>query len=1405
MKNLLSIIIIILLCSSLNAQNKKFSVKKHKKVDVKNIVITEKTYEDITNRTLNKRKLSNIADRESGKPKVADDPLVRRLFELQKLKNPATGKIPANIRELEKAYVLSAKSGLVSRTKSVGLNYTNSGPRNVGGRTRALAIDINDSSGNTILAGGSSGGMWKSTDKGKSWIRTTELGEHPSVTAIAQDPRAGQTSTWYYTTGEYIGSASASGAFYSGNGVFKSTNNGNSWIKLTSTSSDTFSSFDNLFDICWNICVDPNNGDVYVATYGGIYISKDGGNSWTLEIQTVDASLDREKRSYSSITDVICSPAGVKYATLSTGGNKNSGIWRKGAETNATWEEITPNNFPSNYRRIVMGHAPSVKDTDIVYFLAQTPGNGLQGHSFWKLTYDANTTTPATWEDRSQNLPEGGDGDRDVNGYNSQGSYNMIVKVAPDDENMVFIGGTNLFRSNDAFASKASPLSDGVTNNSKTYWIGGYATENNVSQYDNHHPDVHALVFIDNNQLLCGHDGGISLTESYKQSLDSGTGSDNKPVDWVFLNNSYLTTQAYTIAIDHDVTKNKYLLTGFQDNGTWISRNELADTDWTYWGSGDGSYASILDKGKHFLSSSQNGTVYLENDPDGPDSYYYTRVDPDGAEGQLFINPFIVDANNSEIMYYAAGQFVWRNKDIFEIPQLSTSSATVNWEKLEITKVSETVSALESSTYPAHILYFGTSDGKIYMMKNSHSSSAKVRDITGSNMPNGYVSSIDANPLNANEVIVSFSNYGIESIFHTTDGGANWQAISGNLEDGSDSGNGPSVRSVAIMVSPTDTTYFAGTSTGLYSTSTLNGSSTSWTFDAASKIGTTIVEMVKTRRDGFIAAATHGNGVFTADANYSSQAPKALIGMTADTIFTGDSINYFDRSIGDRISSYQWTFSGAETENSTEEHPESIKYINPGTFDVSLTVSNRAGSDTQTIAGAIVVKSVEAKFTASATDINVGDVVQFNNSSTTGNSAVSYLWTFPGGIPESSAEENPSVTYNTVGTYDVSLTISDSNFNDTETKTAYITVQDPDDKEDDLLYNVLVEDESKLSLYSFTGDENWGYTSGHNSFNMSEFAEKFEMINTNLNVVRSVQLNPVIIESKSSEPKIQLKIWNGDDMPKEEVYSKDILFSELQRNQFNEIVLNEPVSVENTFFVGYKIFYEVPVDTFAVYHLPIDGEITWNNSAYLKYNDTWYPFSSSTVYEANSALAVKVKVGYEEEPVAADFSANVITTTTDEDVKFNDLSTGSLESWEWIFEGGTADDNTLQNPTVSYNEAGTYDVSLSVVGTNGDTDTELKEEYITVEIATAINELGEEVENIRIYPNPMVNKSKIEFPNNKNQKYRLIVVDASGRIVRIIENITGNNVILNREQLKPGVHIINLSGEKLYKGKLIVK
>ncbi|MDM8160036.1 PKD domain-containing protein [Labilibaculum sp. K2S] len=1307
MKSIFTILLALAISFTTHAQNKGLTAKKHSNIGVKDIVITEKTYNELTNRTLNKRKLAKIADKEAGKPKRADDPIARAQYERNILKNPLTGQIPFNIKELEKAYVLSSASGLQSRLKTGGLSYTNSGPRNVGGRTRALAVDMANE--NTILAGGTTGGMWKSTDNGASWTRTTKLEDHPSVTSIAQDPA--NTSTWYYTTGELIGSAGTDGARYRGNGLFKSTDNGDNWTSLASTASNTSEIFD-AFDYAWNICVDPNNSDVYVATADGIKRSTDGGTTWT-DVIASDSYYE----------DIICTPSGIKYASLSADGT-TKGIYRSSTGNLNEWEDITPSGFPASYNRVVLAHAPSNTTNDIVYILGETIGAGFQDHSFWKLTYNSSAASPATWVDRSQNLPEGGEGDTDVNGYDSQGSYNMVIKVAPDNENMVFIGGTNLLRSDDAFAAKASPLSVGKsTDESKTYWIGGYATENNISQYPNHHPDVHALVFKnDHATLLCGHDGGISITNNYKQTDDTfsepeSEGDKSMPVDWEFLNNGYLTTQAYTVAVDNDIRSNKVLLSGFQDNGTWLAETSDSDKDWLAWGSGDGSYCSIFNLGNSLLTSSQSGTTYLEDNVTDEANYYWTRVDPEGATGQLFINPFVEDANNSEILYYAAGQYIWRNSNVFEIPKLQPNEANINWEKLDISKATGTVSAMESSTYPSHILYYGTSAGKVYKIENSHSQWAKKTDITGTNMPSGNVISIDANPLNADEVLVGFSNYGIESIFLTKNGGVNWTAVSGNLEEINGENNGPSVRSVAFMVSPTDTTYYAGTSTGLYSTTKLEGSSTIWTQQAINQIGTSVVSMIKARRDGFFAVATHGNGVFTADDDFSSVAPVALIGMTKDSVQIGESVDFMNRSIGDGFTKWEWTFEGAETTTSADEHPQAIVYKTPGVYPVTLTATNAAGTNTQTIAAAIIVKTVGAKFTASATNVNIGTQITFTDQ--TIGTPTSWNWSFPGGTPDSSTEQNPVVTYNTVGTFDVSLVVSDAEFNDTKIKKEYITVIDADDFDDDLLYNIDAEFEDQLTQYIFTGS-NDGYITGQTNLKIDQYAEKFEMINPNLNAVMQVKIMPSVLQSNSTDPHIIIKIWNGSSEPTDEVYSKAVPFSELVTGEFNDIELAFPVAVNKDFFVGYEVLYEMPVDTFALAHLPFQADAAWDNTAYMYYDNAWKSYNE--VFGQNTSLAIKALVG------------------------FSDIATG-------------IEDKLSSN----------------------------------------------EVDKLKIYPNPLVYKSNVVFPNKTNQKYRLVVVDASGRVVRIIENITGNNVIINREQLKPGVHIINLSGEKIYKGKLLVK
>jgi photosystem II stability/assembly factor-like uncharacterized protein len=661
------------------------------------------------------------------------------------------------------------------------------------------------------------------------------------VTAIAQDTRNGHTNTWYYVTGEISGnSAGDAGSAYRGNGVFKSTDNGLTWTQLASTVTDDPSTFNKIFQYSWNVKVSPVNGYVYVATYGAVYRSEDGGSTWEHVLMSYVNS------DYSYCSDIEISPTGILYAALSSDGDKH-GFYRS-TDNGDTWTNITPSGFPSSYGRTVIAVAPS--NEKIVYFLTHVDGSNASGHNLWK--YD---TSAASWSDLSDNLP---DEDGTTGSFDSQEGYDLLIKIKPDNEKFVIIGGTDLWSSTSGFL--------GGLLGSDPVKIGGYKPSNDTyASYTNHHPDQHSLVFLpsDPKKVISGHDGGLSFTSDITKSTVE---SDQETVVWKFLNTGYLTTQAYTVAIDLENAGDNTIISGFQDVGTWVTNDISPEADWSNELGGDGSYCAIGENGNSLYYSSQNGTTYRswldEN------SWKWTEVDPEGAENQQFINPFILDPNNTNIMYYLGGDVVWRNYDLTDIKAYNSSPTSVNWIKMSNTTVTgNSITALDVSGAPANILYFGTDNGKVYKVLNANIGDPDKTDISGNDFPDANIGCVKVNPYNADELMVSFTNYGVISIWHSTDRGSTWTAVSGNLEENADgTGAGPSVRWVEILQKDNgDKVYFAGTSTGLYSTTALNGNNTVWTQESPDLIGNVVVDMIDIRNDGTIAVATHGNGIYSAD------------------------------------------------------------------------------------------------------------------------------------------------------------------------------------------------------------------------------------------------------------------------------------------------------------------------------------------------------------------------------------------------------------------------------------------------------------------------------------------------------------------------------------------------------------
>ena len=770
---------------------------------------------------------------------------------LSMLRDPATGQIPQGIRarELKFAKTLPTydKSSFKKNSNiAVGLDWVSRGPINYAGRTRALAIDVTDE--NRIIAGGVSGGMWYSTDGGDSWTKATSYPEYQSVTCVVQDTRPGHTNTWYYGSGEYDGNTASGGAFignqgfYAGDGIYKSTDNGVSWIQLASTIIDI--TWLSSFNLIFNLAIDPSRKDstiIYAACHRAIYRSNNGGDTWKKVLNAPNGSY----------TDVAVTAEGVVYAALSTENNINEGgIFRSGNGLN--WTNISPDSFVrDNNARIVIAIAPS--NDNIVYFLRGVYYN--ESNLLWKYTYPGigNGAGQSNWNDLSSNLPQY---------FYTQGSYDMVLKVKPDDDKFVIFGGTDLYRTTDGFATPVG----------NENWIGGYF-------HPATHPDMQSLAFLPTNPnaLFIGTDGGVYNT----------TDVTEPNVSWINKNNGYITTQFYSIALDHGLKGDNTIYGGLQDLLFLLTHSGDPAQPWIEAradeGGGEGRYLAIADSGSYYYQETGGEIDRLKPDKTASSFSELTNITPFGGGTSVGINPFILDPNNSKVMFLGDKTGVWRNSDLTQIPfdpPTHSDPTSINWTHLTNTNSNNTIKAITESVVPANIVYYANLDGRVFRIDSANVGNPVPYDITGSlplydqsgrfqgNM--AYINCIAVDPDDAANVIIVYTNYHIISLYYSsnaTSSSPDWIPVAGNLEENPDgTGNGPSCRWAIISKAGGNHSYFVGTSVGLFSTTNLNGDATVWTKEGADVIGSSVVKMIDSRRsDGKIIIATHGNGTYSSE------------------------------------------------------------------------------------------------------------------------------------------------------------------------------------------------------------------------------------------------------------------------------------------------------------------------------------------------------------------------------------------------------------------------------------------------------------------------------------------------------------------------------------------------------------
>lgn len=841
----------------------------------------------------------------------------RLKWELNRLADPATGKIPDGIRIKElNTYREILQPGSTAYRRERGATWRFRGPWNVGGRTRSMAIDRKNE--NHLIAGGVSGGLWGSEDAGKTWTRLSAPLDHPGIVSIAQDPRPGREKMWYALSGELYGtSASGGSAFYLGDGAFFSLDNGITWNPIESTAAGVPGTFSSSFQGAWKIecsAADTVRTNIYMATYGSIYRSTDTGNNWRVVLGPGNDSY---------FTDLAITSSGIVYAALSSDGGTR-GFYRSSDGVNFT--NITPSQLKSYNRTVI---EVNVNNENEVYFLSELPSDtsggvvttNYEGDPEWvslfKYTYVSGdgSGTGGQWANLSLNLPVSATAPFDK--FNVQGGYDLMVKTQKGSP-AIYIGGTNLYRSEDGF-----------TTPHKITQIGGYAlstTLPNFGVYPEHHPDQHNLYFLNNSQQAWSvSDGGVRYTENIHAT----------PVVWQDRSHGYITSQFYTVAIDESRAYDQWMLGGLQDNGNYISFSNNPKDLWKMTINGDGSYNYIAPNREYCIISTQLGNVRKVSLDRIGKVMKTKRIDPAGYDKSLynFINQLTVDPSGNHTLFMAIGKRMARLNNLKNIPLVDdnnklssgwTVSADTIRSKPTTSGSPAEITALAFAPSNPDILYCGTNNRQLYVIKNARSSSLLFDSLSVNRLPgNGYVSGIAVDPDSAGSVLICYSNYGITSLYYSRDTGRNWFFVGGNLEQSTSNNTGAqsSVRCVAILPQADGKRiYFAGTSVGLYSTDSLvlatstGSNKTIWVQESPETIGANIVTDIRVRRvDGYVVAATHGGGVFEsyytgANVPASQSIPS---GLNLYPNPTKDRITFeFDAESGKTVSAEIWDVRG---------------------------------------------------------------------------------------------------------------------------------------------------------------------------------------------------------------------------------------------------------------------------------------------------------------------------------------------------------------------------------------------------------------------------------------------------------------------------------------------------------------
>ncbi len=589
-----------------------------------------------------------------------------------------------------------------------------------------------------------SGGVWKTVNSGTTFRPVFDGQGSYSIGCVTYDPN--QPSTVWVGSGENNNQRSVA----YGDGIYKSTDGGNSWKNMGLKDSEHIG----------KIIVHPDNSDVvYVAAIGplwskggerGVYKTMDGGSTWNLVLE-----LDE----HTGVNDIVMDPRDpdVIYAAALqrrrhvytyVGGGPGSGMY-KTTDGGQSWDKINSGLPTVEMGRIGLAIAPS--HPDYVYAIVEA----AQGKGGTYLT----TNGGASWSKQS--------------GRSTSGNYYQEIIVSPHDHKTIYSMDTWMKVSFDAGKS----------------W-------NHVGE-DTKHVDNHSMWIDPSNadHWLVGCDGGIYETFDAAKTWDF---KKNLPV-----------TQFYKVSVDN-AEPFYNIFGGTQDNFSLggpsrvTNSHGIVNEDWFITHGGDGFETQVDPENPNIIyAQSQYGVLVRYDKQSGEE----LGIQPKERKGENAYRwnwdaPLIASPHQSGRVYFAANK-VFKSDDYGHSWEVISEDLTRQLDRNQLkvydrivginsvmkngsTSPYGTIVAMSESALNPDLLAIGTDDGLIQITEDGGQSWRKIDNIPGAPRQS-YVNAVFLSQHDEAVIYAAYNHHKYGDfkpyLFKSSDKGLTWKNISNNLPE----------------------------------------------------------------------------------------------------------------------------------------------------------------------------------------------------------------------------------------------------------------------------------------------------------------------------------------------------------------------------------------------------------------------------------------------------------------------------------------------------------------------------------------------------------------------------------------------------------------------------------------------